>query len=102
MLVLSIINVSLIAFREADLDAYSPAFRAPGYPVVQILGTVVGFGMITQLGLVAVLGAAGITVGGAVIYLLYGQSRASHDSALAALRGDVDDDTSVISTEDAQ
>ncbi len=102
ILVLSIINVSLIAFREADLDAYSPAFRSPGYPVVQILGTVAGLGMITRLGLVPVLGAAGITVGGAVIYLLYGQSRADHDSALAALRGNTDNNTPVISTEDVQ
>jgi len=80
--VLSLINLALIAFREADLDTYDPAFRAPGYPVVQIVGTVAGFGMIARLGMLPILGAAGITVGGAVIYFLYGRQRASSTSAL--------------------
>jgi APA family basic amino acid/polyamine antiporter len=100
--VLSIINIALIAFREADVEAYDPAFRAPGYPVIQILGTVAGFGMIAQLGLLPVLGATGITVGGAVIYLLYGRSRADHASALSEIRGTTETDESVISASDVQ
>ncbi len=100
--VLSIINLSVIAFREADLDAYDPAFRAPGYPITQILGTVAGFGLITQLGTLAILGAVGITVGGAAVYLLYGQSRAAHESALAVLRGESDAGATVISASDTQ
>jgi Amino acid transporters len=100
ILVLSIINIALIAFRESNLDAYNPAFRAPGYPVVQIVGTVAGLGMIAQLGLLPILGATGIAVGGAVIYLLYGQSRADHGSALATLRGNTGDESPVISAED--
>ena len=83
--VLSIINLALIAFREADLDNYDPAFRAPGYPVIQILGTVVGFAMIARLGLLPILGATGITVGGAVIYFVYGRQRADGTSALGTL-----------------
>ena len=100
--VLSIINIALIVFREADLDVYDPAFRAPGYPVIQILGTGAGFWLIAQLGPLAILGATGITVGGAVIYLLYGRSRANHDSALATLRGNADTGTPIISEEDTQ
>jgi APA family basic amino acid/polyamine antiporter len=83
--VLSLINVALIAFREADLDTYDPAFQAPGYPVVQVVGTVAGFGMIARLGLLPILGAAGITVGGAVIYLVYGRRRTDSTSALGTI-----------------
>jgi APA family basic amino acid/polyamine antiporter len=89
--VLSLINVALIAFREADLPTYDPAFRSPGYPVIQIVGTVAGFGMIARLGLLPILGAVGITVGGAVIYLLYGRQRTDSTSALGTIlsrRGD--------------
>jgi APA family basic amino acid/polyamine antiporter len=84
--VLSLINIALIAFREAELDTYDPAFRAPGYPIIQIVGTVAGFGMIARLGLLPILGAAGITVGGAVIYLLYGRQRVEGTSALDEIR----------------
>ncbi len=83
--VLSLINVALIAFREADVDTYDPAFRAPGYPVVQILGTLAGFGMIVQLGLLPILGATGITVGGALIYFAYGRRRSDSTSALGEI-----------------
>jgi APA family basic amino acid/polyamine antiporter len=93
--VLSLINVAVIAFREADIDTYDPAFQAPGYPVIQLLGTVAGFGMIVRLGLLPILGAAGITLGGAAIYLLYGRQRTDSTSALSTLlerrRGDTQD-----------
>ena len=84
--VLSLINIALIAFREAEIDTYDPAFRAPGYPVVQIVGTVAGFGMIARLGVLPILGAVGITVGGAAIYFLYGRQRTGSNSALDAIR----------------
>ncbi len=83
--VLSIINLALIAFREADIDTYDPAFRSPGYPVVQIVGTIAGFGMIVRLGLLPILGATGLVVGGAVIYLLYGRQRTDTTSALGTI-----------------
>lgn len=100
--VMSIINIALIAFREADIDSYDPAFRVPGYPVVPVVGTVAGLGLIARLGLLPVLGATGITVAGTVIYLVYGNSRASHASALGALRGENDTDEPVISEGDIE
>jgi APA family basic amino acid/polyamine antiporter len=84
--VLSMINIALIAFREADLDTYDPAFRAPGYPIIQIVGTIAGFAMIARLGTLPILGAAGITAGGAVIYFVYGRKRATGTSALETIR----------------
>jgi hypothetical protein len=42
--------------------------------------------MIARLGLLPILGAAGITVGGAVIYLLYGRQRVEGTSALDEIR----------------
>jgi Amino acid transporters len=38
ILVFSIANVALIAFREADVPEYDPEWTTPGYPYVQVFG----------------------------------------------------------------
>ena len=85
ILVFSIINVALIVFRESGVDSYQPSFQAPGYPYVQAVGFVGGLGLLTQMGTFPILGAAGITVGGAGWYLLYGRSRTDREGALGAI-----------------
>jgi APA family basic amino acid/polyamine antiporter len=85
ILVFSIVNVALIAFRESDTDFYQPEFTAPGYPAVQILGILSGLGLLTQMGTVPILGAGGIIVGGVGWYLAYGRSRTDRVGALSAL-----------------
>jgi len=92
ILVFSIINVALIAFREADMPSYEPEFTAPGYPYVQVFGVLAGFVLLTQMGALPILGAAGITVGGLAVYLLYGRSRTERTGAIGTIlerrRGD--------------
>ena len=39
ILVFSVINLALVAFREADVPSYEPEFTAPGYPYVQVFGS---------------------------------------------------------------
>ena len=85
ILVFSIINVALIAFRTADLDSYQPEFRTPGYPFVQVFGLVAGFGLLTQMGTVPILGAVGITTAGLLVYLVYGRSRTDRTGAIGAI-----------------
>ena len=85
ILVFSIINVALIAFRESGVESYDPSFRAPGYPFVQIAGLVGGIALLTQIGTLPLLGAAGITLGGVGWYFLYARSRTDRTGALGAL-----------------
>jgi len=85
ILVFSISNVALIAFREADTASYDPEFVTPGYPYVQIFGIVAGFGLLTQMGLVPILGTVGITVAGVVIYFVYGRSRTDRTGAIGTI-----------------
>ena len=95
ILVFSIINVALIAFREADVPSYQPEFRSPGYPFVQIFGFLAGIALLTQMGVVPILGAAGIILGSALVYLLYGRSRTDRTGAAGTIlhdrRGEEDD-----------
>jgi APA family basic amino acid/polyamine antiporter len=85
ILVFSVINVALVVFRRSDVDFYQPSFRAPGYPYVQVLGLIGGLGLLTQMGTLPILGAAGITVGGVVWYLVYGRPRTDRTGALGAI-----------------
>jgi APA family basic amino acid/polyamine antiporter len=85
ILVFSIVNVALIVFRTSGVDSYQPSFRAPGYPYVQIAGVVGGFALLTQMGTIPILGAAGIIVGGVLWYLVYGRSRTDRRGALGVI-----------------
>jgi amino acid transporter len=79
ILVFVLINVALIAFRRADLDAYEPTFTSPLYPYVQVFGAVSGLVLLTQMGTVALLGAAVITVGSVAWYWFYGRPRTDRE-----------------------
>jgi APA family basic amino acid/polyamine antiporter len=96
ILVFSIINVALIAFREADLPSYEPKFTAPGYPYVQVFGILAGAVLLTQMGALPILGAAGITAGGLLVYLVYGRQRTERTGALGTIFERRRDDTEVI------
>jgi APA family basic amino acid/polyamine antiporter len=92
ILVFAIVNVALIVFRTSGVESYDPSFRAPGYPYVQVVGVVGGLALLTQMGTLPILGAAGIVVGGIGWYLAYGRSRTDREGALGAIlarrRGD--------------
>jgi APA family basic amino acid/polyamine antiporter len=85
ILVFSIINIALIAFREADIESYNPEFTTPGYPYVQLFGFVAGIALLTQMGTLPILGAAGITAAGFLLYLVYGRPRTERWSAVRRL-----------------
>ncbi len=85
ILVFSISNIALVAFREADMPSYDPDFRAPGYPFVQVFGVLGGLVLLTQMGPIPIVGAIAITLGGVAIYLLYGRSRTDRTGAVGSL-----------------
>jgi len=96
ILVFSLENISVIVFRESDADFYAPEFRSPGYPVIQLVGVAGGLVLITQMGVVSIIGAVGIVAASTVWYLLYGRSRTDRTGALAmTLRHRWDRDQSV-------
>ncbi|AUX08596.1 amino acid transporter [Halalkaliarchaeum desulfuricum] len=71
ILVYGLVNAALIAFRERDLEWYSPDFKSPGYPWVQLFGVVSAAFIITQMDVLPLVGAVGITVVGGLWYLYY-------------------------------
>ena len=86
-LVFTLINISVIAFRESNASWYQPSFRSPLYPWVQIFGIIGSLLLLTQLGLVPIIGSVAIVVGGVAWYRVFGRSRANRESAaLDAIR----------------
>jgi APA family basic amino acid/polyamine antiporter len=85
ILVFAIVNVALIVFRASGVESYDPSFRAPAYPYLQIAGVVGGLALLTQMGTLPILGAAGIIVGGVGWYLLYGRRRTDREGALGVI-----------------
>jgi APA family basic amino acid/polyamine antiporter len=83
ILVFAIVNVALIAFRMSDAEMYQPTFTAPGYPYVQVVGIFGGLALLTQMGIVPILGAVGIIVGGVAWYWVYGRQRTDRVGALS-------------------
>jgi len=87
LLVLSMVNMAVIAFRESKVAWYRPRFRSPFYPWIQLAGIAAAAVLLTQMGWAPILGAVGIVVGGIVWYQVFGRSRAGRESAsLDALR----------------
>jgi APA family basic amino acid/polyamine antiporter len=85
ILVFSIINLAVVAFREADLDSYNPEFTSPLYPYVQIFGFAAGIALLTQMGMLPLVGAVGIILSSTIIYLVYGRPRTDRVSAVRHL-----------------
>jgi amino acid transporter/nucleotide-binding universal stress UspA family protein len=75
ILVFILINIAIIAFRHADLDDYEPSFESPLYPAMQVFGVLSGIVLLTQMGVVALVGAVVITIGSAVWYWFYARPR---------------------------
>ena len=81
LLVFALVNLALIAFREAHLDWYQPKFRSPLYPVPQVFGIVSALLLLTQMGIVPLVGASVFVVAGVGWYRVFGKSRAVKESA---------------------
>ncbi len=91
ILVLSFVNLALIAFREGRLAGYRPSFRSPGYPWVQLGGIAAGLLLLSQMGWLSVVGAVAIVAVGLVWFRIYGRPRTEREGvALAALRRSTD------------
>ncbi len=79
ILVYTLVNAALIAFRERDLEWYEPEFVTPLYPWIPLFGVVSGVFVITQMDTLPLVGAVGIIVLGTAWYLYYGRERVDRE-----------------------
>jgi amino acid transporter/mannitol/fructose-specific phosphotransferase system IIA component (Ntr-type) len=82
LLLFAFVNISVILMRESKIVSYKPSFRSPLYPVLQIVGTVVYFLLIIEMGIIPVVMTGGFFTASLIWYLLYSRSRNRRESAL--------------------
>jgi amino acid transporter/nucleotide-binding universal stress UspA family protein len=80
ILVFILINLAVVAFRKGTTD-YEPEFESPLYPWMQGFGVVSGLALLTQMGLVPLLGAVVITIGSIGWYVVYARPRIQREGA---------------------
>lgn len=78
-------QVALILFRESKAQWYEPRFRAPLYPMLQVVGIVTGLAILVAMGSVALIGLLAISALGVLLYLVYGRTRSSRLGILRQL-----------------
>jgi len=82
ILLFSFANLTLILFRESKILSYRPKFRSPLYPYLQILGILVGFFLLIEMGTLIVFMTTVFLLSGLIWYRVYAQKRAARSSAL--------------------
>ncbi|MFW5995085.1 MAG: amino acid permease, partial [Spirochaetia bacterium] len=89
LLVFFLESLGLIIARYSGVANYQPFFRAPLFPVLQILGLLVYGTLIVSQGAVPLAIAAGFSLLGLVWYFVYGRSGWSRTCAFVATLGRV-------------
>ena len=82
LMVFAFICLAIIIIRESKIEAYDPGFKSPFYPWLHILGFVLPFVLIFEMGLLPILFSTGLIVIGIVWYLIYGKSRVVRTGAI--------------------
>lgn len=80
-------NICVIVLRESRIQNYRPAFRAPLYPFMQILGTLACLLLVAEMGIIAFAIFAVLAATGFTAYWFYGRRNANNESALTHLIG---------------
>lgn len=79
------LNLGALVLRAANPEWYTPRFRTPGYPWIQLLAAAACFGVILFSGPTSQLAVVIVIVVSLSWYAIYGRSRADIRNALALL-----------------
>ena len=67
LVLFGLICVAVIVMRESRIDSYKPGFKAPFYPWLQIVGILIAFWLIIEMGILAI-GFTGMVLIGCVLW----------------------------------
>ena len=81
ILVFVLVNLALIGFREGAAEEYDPTWTSPLYPWIQIFGMGAGLVLLSQMGIIPIIGAVVITVGSIAWYYAYARKRIDREGA---------------------
>jgi APA family basic amino acid/polyamine antiporter len=82
LLIFSMVNLAVIVMRESGLESYDPGFRGPLYPWVHVLGLLVPFLLIAEMGIMPIVSSIGLVAVCLVWYFRYARGRIERAGAL--------------------
>jgi len=82
LLIFGLINLAVVVMRESGLDSYDPGFRSPFYPWPQLIGIVVPFILVAEMGWLPVLFTMILTAVAFAWYSYYAKPRIVRDGAI--------------------
>ncbi len=82
LMLFGLISLAVIVMRESKIPTYKPGFRCPLYPWMPIFGIFVSFGLIYEMGGLAVAFTGVMTIAFAIWYFFYGFSKVERGGAI--------------------
>jgi len=76
------VNSCVIVLRETSVQWYSPSYRSPMYPAIQIFGILSGLFLLVLLGFLALFAVLLIVIIGYSVYHFYGSSNVQRSGVL--------------------
>ena len=71
LLLFGLVCVAVIVMREARIPTYKPGFKAPFYPWLQIIGILISFWLIIEMGILAIAFTGMVVIGCVLWYYFY-------------------------------
>lgn len=82
LLLFGLVCVAVIVMREARIPTYKPGYRAPFYPWLQIMGMLVSFWLIIEMGILAIAFTGMVTIGCVLWYQFYASGHLERRGAI--------------------
>ncbi|MFC1530704.1 amino acid permease [Gemmatimonadota bacterium] len=82
LLIFSMVNLAVIVMRESGLESYDPGFRAPLYPWVHLLGLLVPFLLVAEMGIMPIGFSIGLVAVCLAWYFRYARRKIERAGAL--------------------
>jgi mannitol/fructose-specific phosphotransferase system IIA component (Ntr-type) len=82
LMVFSLICLAVIIIRESKIEAYDPGFKSPFYPWLHLLGIILPYVLIYQMGIIPFLFSLGLIVVGALWYWYYARKKVVRTGAI--------------------
>ena len=82
LMVFAFICLAVIIIRESKIEAYDPGFKSPFYPWMQILGMLLPFVLIFEMGIMPLLFSFGLIAIGVFWYWMYGRKKVVRTGAI--------------------
>jgi hypothetical protein len=82
LLLFGLVCIAVIVMREAKIPTYKPGFKAPFYPWLQVMGILISFWLIIEMGILAIAFTGMVTIACVLWYHFYASGNLERRGAI--------------------